>query len=92
MKPCSFEGHTDVLLAPLETGGVDVASLPVWRDGTQCVSCWRLGWRERLSAILFGRVWVAVLGQTQPPVYAQASRTYFNAGGPLASKRNGVES
>ena len=55
-----------------------VEPLPVWTDGEQCVSCWQMSWRERLCALLFGRVWIAVLtGQTQPPIYAQASREYF---------------
>jgi hypothetical protein len=50
----------------------DVAPLPRWTDGEQCVSCWRMTWRERINALLFGRVWIAVLsGSTQPPVYAE---------------------
>ena len=56
----------------------DIAELPVWTDGEQCVSCWRLTWRERLSALLFGKVFLAVLsGRNQPPVAMSATRTYF---------------
>lgn len=56
----------------------EVVPLPVWTDGEQCVSCWRMSWRERLSALLFGRVWLAILsGTTQPPVWVGACRTYL---------------
>lgn len=45
------------------------APLPVYVDGKQCVSCWQLSWKEKLSALLFGRIWLYVLsGETQPPV------------------------
>ena len=51
--------------------------LPLWvyTDGDQCISCWRLTWRELLSVLLFLRVWLSVLsGQTQPPVWIWATR------------------
>ena len=58
-----------------------VAPLSVWTDGAQCVSCWRMSLRERLSALLFGRVWLALLsGETQPPVSLVASREYLREG------------
>ena len=47
-------------------------------DGKQCLSCWRMSLRERLSALLFGRVWIWVWsGNTQPPIYLEAARTIF---------------
>jgi hypothetical protein len=56
-----------------------VAPLPVWTDGEQVVSCWRMSWRERLSALFFGRAWVATLsGSTTVPLFTTASRTYFS--------------
>ena len=90
MKPIGFKYANQQLGAPagllercdrrspleLHVEGID--PLPVWTDGEQCVSCWRMPVRERLSALLFGRVWLAVLsGSTQPPVYIQAGRTYL---------------
>lgn len=56
----------------------EVKPLPVWTDGEQCVSCWRMSWRERLAALWYGRIWTATLsGSTQPPLCVQARRTYF---------------
>jgi len=90
MKPIQFEYANRQLGAPtgflercdrrspleLHVAGID--PLPVWTDGEQCVSCWRMSIRERLAALLFGRVWLAVLsGSTQPPVYISATRTYL---------------
>lgn len=81
MKPIQFKYANWRLDAPAGEYSENVAGidpLPVWTDGEQCVSCWRLSWRERLAALLFGRVWLSVLGgSTQPPVCIEASRTYL---------------
>jgi len=82
MKPVLFRYVNQTLTPPVETEyseNVDsVSSLPTWSDGAQCVSCWKMSLRERLSALLHGRVWLAVLsGGTQPPVYLQASKEYL---------------
>jgi hypothetical protein len=82
VKPVSFKYADRVLNPPADNEysenveGVD--PLPIWSDGEQCVSCWKMSWRERLSVLIFGRVWLAVLsGRTQPPVYVQASKDYL---------------
>lgn len=81
MKPANFEHSNKTIQPSGKTYGPNVTGvepLAVWTDGEQCVSCWRMTWRERLSALIFGRVWIAVLsGQTQPPIYAEAARSYF---------------
>lgn len=81
MKPINFKYSNHTLQpsgAEYSDNVIGVDPLPIWTDGEQCVSCWRMSWRERLSALLFGRVWLAVLsGYTQPPVCIQASREYL---------------
>ncbi|MGE0358625.1 MAG: hypothetical protein AB7P08_17115 [Burkholderiales bacterium] len=83
--PSSFPEQVRTLDPPkgwseIEHG--ECAPLPIYSDGFQCVSLWRLGWRERLSALLFGRVWLAVLsGATQPPVWVKAARSVFERTG-----------
>jgi hypothetical protein len=47
----------------------ECGTLPVATDGQVCLSLWKAGWRERLSILFFGRVWLWVYsGKTQPPV------------------------
>jgi hypothetical protein len=81
MKPAGFEFSNVTLQPSGKKYSENVASvdpLPIWTDGEQCVSCWRMSWRERLFALMFGRVWVALLsGKTQPPIYVQVSKEYF---------------
>jgi len=81
MKPSKFDESNKTLQpsgAKYSESVTVVEPLHVWTDGEQCVSCWRMSWRERLSALLFGRVWIAALsGQTQPPLYAEVAKTYF---------------
>lgn len=72
-EPTDFPEANRTLTMPIDEEG---SSLRVWDDGTQTLSAWSLSWRERFSALVFGRVWLWVRGgQTQPPVWIQASRT-----------------
>jgi hypothetical protein len=80
MKPIRFEQQTnDLQPNAAGHGGYTVYTLPVWTDGEQVVSCWKMSLRERISAIVFGRVWLSLLtgSRTSPPVYAQVSSHYF---------------
>lgn len=77
MIPVEFPESNKVLLAP-PGREKDIVPLPVWTDGEQCISCYRLSWKERFSALFFGRVWLSVLsGITQPPVWVLVARKLF---------------
>ena len=77
MKPIKFEQANKNLLKPESMTDEECSSLWVYNDGRECISCWRLTWRERIKALLFGRVWLSVLsGRTQPPVWL-ACKTVF---------------
>ena len=78
MKPTKFEQSNRTLLRPSNMTDDECSSLDVYTDDNQCISCWRLSWRERLSALLFGKVWVYVLsGNTQPPIVLVCERDIF---------------
>lgn len=80
MKPSRFaESNVTLLDNGYRSDAVaSIAKLPSWTDGEMCVSCWRMSWRERLSALFFGKAWVSVLsGSTQPPMYVVVAKTYF---------------
>lgn len=62
------------------SGITDKECKPLWvySDGEQCISCWKLGWKERIFALIFGNIWLSVLGgQTQPPVWIDSRKTVF---------------
>ena len=84
MKPVQFKDSNKMLqLSDAQYSGnvIDVSELPVWTDGEQCVSCWKMSFRERLSALIFGRIWLSLLsGQTQTPVFIKASKEYLEEG------------
>lgn len=82
MNPIHFPEKNKVLQPPIGAASkvVSIEPLAVWTDGEQCISCWRMTWRERLFALFHGRVWLAVLsGPTQPAVWIQAERTPFKS-------------
>jgi len=64
------------------------ADLPVQNDGFQLTSLWRLSRRERISALLFGRVWLGVQGQNQPPVWLECTRDIHDVRSPLRRFRS----
>ena len=79
IEPIKFPEANKNLLKPNEMTDEECRSLWVYCDGEQCISCWKLGWKERISALLFGNIWLSVLGgQTQPPVWIDSKKTVFN--------------
>ena len=78
MEPMKFLQANKNLLKPVGMTDEECGSLPVFTDGKECISLWKMTWRERLSALLFGKVWLWVIsGQTQPPVALLATREIF---------------
>jgi hypothetical protein len=74
MSPEQFP-QANKILTPATTEGKDLEKLTVLTDGNQCLSCWRLSWRERLSALIFGRAWTCVFsGTTQPAMWIEVKR------------------
>jgi len=86
MKPSDFKYANKTLMSPMKCvyglnvdgSQTKITSLRVWTDNRMCVSLWRMSLMERLSALLFGKVWLAILsGGTCPPVYVAACREYL---------------
>lgn len=78
MQPIAFKQANKNLLKPEGWTDEECGSLPVYSDGKQCISLWKMTWYERLSALFFGRVWLWVVsGNTQPPVSLMASKEIF---------------
>lgn len=67
-QPVEFEGQNLVLRPP--AGSENVSPLPIFRNGTCCVSCWELSDAEIAEIVKSRRVYLSVFfGQTQPPVF-----------------------
>ena len=73
-----FQEANKNLTRPQSMTEDECGSLWVYTDGVTCVSCWKLTWRQRLTALLFGKIWLGVLsGWSQPPVWMSCCRTVF---------------
>ena len=78
MRPSDFKESNTVLQGPVGMDNVEPLQIHRTADGTRCISCWRPSWRERLSVLLFGRIWLDCWsGKTQPPVSLTAAKNYF---------------
>jgi hypothetical protein len=42
--------------------------------GNQVVSLWVMSWRERIAALVYGRVWLGVAGEIPPPVWLSCEK------------------
>jgi len=72
--PVQFEAANAVLTAP--RGQEDsVGSLPVYRDGRSCTSCWELSELELEEIVLTRRVYLSMQGDTHPPVFVGSALT-----------------
>lgn len=78
MKPIKFKQANKNLLKPNNMTDEECSSLWVYCDGQQCISCWKLTFKERIKALFFGNIWISVLsGVTQPPIWLNANKTVF---------------
>jgi len=78
MQPVEFKQANKNLLKPENMTDEECESLPVFNDGKVCISLWQMTWKERISALLFGKIWLFVnSGHTQPPVALMAEREIF---------------
>lgn len=77
MTPEVFRQSNKVLQPP--HGHDDVDPLHVYANNQFVLSCFRMTWRERLSALFFGRTWAWIITDagTHPPIALQAKRTVF---------------
>jgi len=66
-SPVDFQGANLVLTAP--DGVENVSPLPCFENGKQVVSCWLLDAAERAEIARTGRVFLVVVGRSQPPVF-----------------------
>lgn len=80
MKPIDFKQSTKVLQRSSEVTDDGCASLHVWSDGIQCVSCWKPSLSERISLVFWGKVWLGVAsGSTHPPVFLSGKNVFKSA-------------
>lgn len=78
MTPIKFKEANRNLSKPPNMTDAECSSLWVYSDGIQCISCWKMSWKQRIKALLFGKVWLSVLsGSTQPPVWIDCDKTVF---------------
>ena len=87
MKPIEFKkqvpenyvSNYGLLTKPKNMTDEQCSSLPVYAENGVCTSCWKLSFKERLNALLFGKIWVGVLTgtSTQPPISVQCKKTIF---------------
>ncbi len=87
MEPMKFEQANKELLKPQSMTDEECGSLPIFCDGEQGISLWKMTGKERFSALFFGRVWLSVYsGQTQPPVWLMAAQQILKV---VEEKKNG---
>ncbi len=81
MNPSYFKESNKNLNAPAgwdEKKDGTCGVLPVYNDGKQSISLWKLSWKERFQILWFGKIWLGVLfGKTQPPVWMDTQKTVF---------------
>lgn len=81
MTPGRFPEKTITLRRPEGMLEEDCGSLDVFQEPARgtTLSVWTMSWRERIAALVFGKVWVWVHagGTTQPPIALSAERSPF---------------
>jgi len=74
--PIDFPEKNSEFIKPEGWTDAQCGNLPTNNDGKQIISCWKLTWKERFKALVFGNVWLGVAGQSQPPVWITTSNPF----------------
>ena len=78
MKAVDFKEANCTLTKPDALTDLECKSLKTFTDGKQSISCWKPSFRERISILVFGKVWLSVWGgTTQPPIWIDGQKTVF---------------
>lgn len=78
MEPIKFKEANKCLAKPQTMTDEQCSSLWTYSDGEQSISCWKMSWKERIKALVFGKVWLGVVsGNSQPPVWVDCNKTIF---------------
>ena len=73
-SPVEFPEQNGTLGKPANMTDEECSSLPVYRDGHQCISCWRLTPEEMAEIQKTHCVFIGVLsGESQPPIWVKAA-------------------
>ena len=77
MKAVYFKESNIELKKPDSLTDKECSSLHIHTNGEQCISLWRLSFKERLKVLFSGKVWLWVWsGKTQPPVLLQTESPF----------------
>ena len=80
MRPIEFKEANVNLAKPEGMTDEECGPLPSFRDGKSCLSCWQSTWKERISILFYGKIWLWVMsGMTQPPVALDGKKSPFKA-------------
>ena len=75
MTPINFPQANFELAPPADMP--DCVSLKAYREANLILSCWEMTWRERFSALFFGKAWLHVAANYHPPVALVVAKTQF---------------
>jgi len=77
MKPIKFKESNVTLSKPDDMTDKECGPLPVFRKINEITSCWKMSLKERISAVLFGKIWIHVYSRTHPPILPECKKTVF---------------
>ena len=76
MKPIKFKEANKLWKGYVRTDGEVVKDLPTFAYEDMLLSCWKMSFKERLVALIFGRAWLCIrTKEKHPPVWIHCYRT-----------------
>jgi hypothetical protein len=65
MKPVKFK-HQNIVFAEDQPQYQPLPALKIESDTGEVISCWRLGFWERLRILFLGRIWLSLMSFNKP--------------------------
>lgn len=55
----------------------NIGTIPVNKTHNIILSRWKATWRERLSILFHGTIWLAVAGEVMPPLLVSGTQSFY---------------
>jgi hypothetical protein len=89
MTPINFPETNRIMRGDhLTIAAHQVGNLRVYQGEGQFISKWKMSWRERLHALIFGTCWLQMYCMSFPPVSLSAQKDIFTKGDNNNEKKN----
>ncbi len=77
-RPINFDESNCTYKAPDGKSTITIKDLKVYKDSKQIISCWKFSLWDKIKLLFTGKLYLGVLGYSQPPVWIHVDNPFVD--------------